>query len=86
MRKPFSTEMLPRHRQLIEDALEIKQEEARAAGALGCMARTLAQAVLLTQTRSYRPARSTAAARTALHYQPCRPVAGMASPMGRFPA
>ena len=30
LRKPFSTEMLPRHRQLIEDALEIEQEEARA--------------------------------------------------------
>lgn len=38
LRKPFSTEMLPRHRQLIEDALEIEQEEARAAGALGYMA------------------------------------------------
>ncbi len=46
LRKPFSTEMLPRHRQLIEDALEIEQEEARAAGALGYMARTLAQATL----------------------------------------
>lgn len=46
MRKPFSTEILPRHRQLIEDALEIEQEEARAAGALGYMARTLAQATL----------------------------------------
>ncbi|KAG1551125.1 hypothetical protein G6F50_013204 [Rhizopus delemar] len=38
--------MLPRHRQLIEDAVEIEQEEARAAGALGYMARTLAQATL----------------------------------------
>lgn len=46
LRKPWSTEMLPRHRQLIEDALEIEQEEARAAGALGYMARTLAQATL----------------------------------------
>lgn len=46
MRKPLSTEMFPRHRQLIEDALEIEQEEARAAGASGCMARTLAQANL----------------------------------------
>jgi hypothetical protein len=46
LRKPWTTEMLPRHRQLIEDALEIEQEEARAAGALGYMARTLAQATL----------------------------------------
>lgn len=46
LRKPSTTEMLPRHRQLIEDALEIEQEEARAAGALGYMARTLAQATL----------------------------------------
>ncbi|WP_268916065.1 replication protein RepA, partial [Aeromonas caviae] len=46
IRKPWTTEMLPRHRQLIEDALEIEQEEARAAGALGYMARTLAQATL----------------------------------------
>ncbi|WP_157354598.1 replication protein RepA [Thauera sp. 28] len=46
LRKPWSSEIMPRHRQLIEDALEIEQEEARAAGALGYMARTLAQATL----------------------------------------
>lgn len=46
LRKPWSSEIMPRHRQLIEDALEIEQEQARAAGALGYMARTLAQATL----------------------------------------
>ena len=38
--------MVPRHKRLIEDALEIEQEEAKAAGALGFMARALAQATL----------------------------------------
>lgn len=48
LRKPWNgaAEIAPRHRQLIEDALEIEQEEAKAAGALGYMARSLAQATL----------------------------------------
>lgn len=36
----------PRHKSLIEDALEIEQRDARKAGALGYMARTLVQATL----------------------------------------
>ena len=44
--KPSKTLVAPRQARLIEDALAIEQEEAKAAGALGYMARTLAQATL----------------------------------------
>ena len=45
LRKPYS-EMSPRQHQLIVDSMAIEEEEAKAAGALGYMARTLAQATL----------------------------------------
>lgn len=45
LRKPYST-ISPRQNQLIVDAMAIEEEEAKAAGALGYMARTLAQATL----------------------------------------
>lgn len=43
---PPAESVSQRHRRLIEDALQIEAEEARTSGALGYMARTLAQATL----------------------------------------
>lgn len=44
--KPIDGELSARHKQLIEDALQVEQEDARKANATGYMARTLAQATL----------------------------------------
>lgn len=44
--RPLKTDLTNRQKNLIEDALAIEQEEARAAGAVGYMVRTLAQATL----------------------------------------